>query len=183
MWDYMTFMWRHPNARGLFLQQSKSIGQVTWWPLVCCYHLILAKSLQPWQQSLWGQYGANLGPTGPRRAPCWPHEPCYLGTYIYIYIYIYIYEWWTKLRTLVIYISLKLSKFYWLTGSWRSECDFKNATFNIVFLIDIFRSSYDNAFTWMSQDVTDEKSILVPSGNKPLPEPKLTQFYVAIWRN
>ena len=21
----------------------------------------------------------HLGPTGPRRAPCWPHEPCYLG--------------------------------------------------------------------------------------------------------
>ena len=23
----------------------------------------------------WG----HLGPTGPRWAPCWPHEPCYLG--------------------------------------------------------------------------------------------------------
>ena len=23
--------------------------------------------------------GAHLGPTGPRRAPCWPHEPCYQG--------------------------------------------------------------------------------------------------------
>ena len=28
-----------------------------------------------------GQHGANLGPTGPRWAPCWPHEPCYLGEY------------------------------------------------------------------------------------------------------
>ena len=26
-----------------------------------------------------GQHGAHLGPTGPRWAPCWPHEPCYLG--------------------------------------------------------------------------------------------------------
>ena len=26
-----------------------------------------------------GQHGAHLGPTGPRQAPCWPHEPCYLG--------------------------------------------------------------------------------------------------------
>ena len=26
-----------------------------------------------------GQYGAHLGPTGPRWARCWPHEPCYLG--------------------------------------------------------------------------------------------------------
>ena len=25
-------------------------------------------------------YGARLGPTGPRWAPCWPHDPCYLGT-------------------------------------------------------------------------------------------------------
>ena len=24
---------------------------------------------------------------------------------------------------------------------------------------------------------------LVPSGNKPLPEPKMTQIYVAIWRH
>ena len=23
-------------------------------------------------------YGAYMGPTGPRWAPCWPHEPCYL---------------------------------------------------------------------------------------------------------
>ena len=29
----------------------------------------------------WGQHGAHLGPTGPRWAPCWPHEPCYLVTY------------------------------------------------------------------------------------------------------
>ena len=26
-----------------------------------------------------GQHGAHLGPKGPRWAPCWPHEPCYLG--------------------------------------------------------------------------------------------------------
>ena len=36
----------------------------------------------PWQQSSWGQHGALLGPTGPRWAPCWPHETCYLGTLI-----------------------------------------------------------------------------------------------------
>ena len=29
----------------------------------------------------WGQHGAHLGPVGPRWAPCWPHEPCYLGSY------------------------------------------------------------------------------------------------------
>ena len=31
-----------------------------------------------WQGS-WGQHGAHLGPTGPRWAPWWPHELCYLG--------------------------------------------------------------------------------------------------------
>ena len=30
--------------------------------------------------SSWGQLGAHLWPTGPRWAPCWPHELCYLGS-------------------------------------------------------------------------------------------------------
>ena len=34
---------------------------------------------RPWYQGSWGQHGAHLGPTGPRWAPCWPHELCYLG--------------------------------------------------------------------------------------------------------
>ena len=33
----------------------------------------------PRKQSSWGQHGANLGPIGPKWAPCWPHEPCYQG--------------------------------------------------------------------------------------------------------
>ena len=33
----------------------------------------------PWWQGLWGQHGVHPGPTGPRWAPCWPHELCYLG--------------------------------------------------------------------------------------------------------
>ena len=37
------------------------------------------KTWIPWTQSSWGQHGAHLRPTGPRWAPCWPHEPCYLG--------------------------------------------------------------------------------------------------------
>ena len=27
----------------------------------------------------WDLHGTHLGPTGPRWAPCWPHEPCYQG--------------------------------------------------------------------------------------------------------
>ena len=43
----------------------------------------------------------------------------------------------------------------------RSECDSKNVIFNPVSLIGIFRSSHDNAFRWMPQDLTDDKSTLV----------------------
>ena len=66
----------------------------------------------------------------------------------------------------------------------RSEFDYKNVIFNLVLLIGIFRSSHDNALTWMPQDLTDDKSTgngLVRSGNKPLLEPMLTQFLVALW--
>ena len=37
----------------------------------------LTKKMHPRKQSSWGQHGAQLGPVGPRWAPCWPHEPCY----------------------------------------------------------------------------------------------------------
>ena len=58
------------------------------WSLGCIYeerlikptfNLSLSMPWIPWYQGLWGQHGAHLGPTGPRRAPCWPHETCYLG--------------------------------------------------------------------------------------------------------
>ena len=35
----------------------------------------------PRLQGSWGHYGAHRGRTGPRRALCWPHELCYLGSY------------------------------------------------------------------------------------------------------
>ena len=28
-------------------------------------------------------HGAHLGPTGPRWAPCWPHELCYPGRFFF----------------------------------------------------------------------------------------------------
>ena len=45
------------------------------------YGIQLCHDLQitPWQQGSWGLHGAHLGPTGPRSAPCWPRDPCYLG--------------------------------------------------------------------------------------------------------
>ena len=33
----------------------------------------------PDRKSSWGQHGAHLGPTGPRWAPCWLRELCYLS--------------------------------------------------------------------------------------------------------
>ena len=37
----------------------------------------------------------------------------------------------------------------------------KNVIFNLVLLIGIFRSSHDNALSWMPQDLADDKSTLV----------------------
>ena len=36
----------------------------------------------PRQQSSWDQHWAHLGPVGPIWAQCWPHEPCYQGSYM-----------------------------------------------------------------------------------------------------
>ena len=43
----------------------------------------------------------------------------------------------------------------------RSYHDFKNVIFNLVLLIGIFKSSYDNVLRWMPQDLTDDRSTLV----------------------
>ena len=43
----------------------------------------------------------------------------------------------------------------------RSGYDFKNLIFNLVLLIGILRSLYDNALRWMPQNITDDKSTLV----------------------
>ena len=59
----------------------KSFATIQW-----CYTSVMASKTPhnhppPWYQGSWGQHGAHLGPTGPRWAPCWPHELCYLGTH------------------------------------------------------------------------------------------------------
>ena len=43
----------------------------------------------------------------------------------------------------------------------RFEYDPKNVIFNLVLLIGIFKSSYDNVLRWMPQDLTDDRSTLV----------------------
>ena len=43
----------------------------------------------------------------------------------------------------------------------RSGFNFKSVIFNLVLLIHIFRSSYDNALRWMSWNLSEDKSTLV----------------------
>ena len=57
----------------------------------------------PWQQGSWGQHGAHLGPTGPRWAPCWPHELCYLGWKHFPHYWPFvkgIHQWWIPYTSL-----------------------------------------------------------------------------------
>ena len=51
-------------------------------------------------------------------------------------------------------------KFNSLAPRW-SGCNFKSVIFTLVLLIGIFKSSYDNAISWMPQDFTDDESTLV----------------------
>ena len=62
--------------------QSCEHPTIMWLPLILVWRRRYAISILwklPWWQGSWGQHGAQLGPTGPRLAPCWPHELCYLG--------------------------------------------------------------------------------------------------------
>ena len=77
-------IWCSESRRlGWFIQQRKHIfvsllalcGGGHWWT-----RRVAGDWRHPLiRQGSWGQHGAHLGPTGPRWAPCWPHEPCYLG--------------------------------------------------------------------------------------------------------
>ena len=48
-----------------------------------CQRQMGLKLYIPWERGSWGQHGSHLGPTGPRWAPCWPYELCYLGNLVY----------------------------------------------------------------------------------------------------
>ena len=50
-----------------------------------------------------------------------------------------------------------------------------------LFLLKL--SSDECHWTLLMRDQHGSDNGLVPSGNKPLPEPMLTQIYVAIWRH
>ena len=62
-------------------------------------------------------------------------------------------------------ISLATGKF---------ELNFRYLIFPIIQVIDGGGIFCELSYRWMSLNLTDDKSVLVPSGNKPLPEPMLT---------
>ena len=74
--------------------------------------------------------------------------------------------------------SLALGKFEW---------NFRHAIFKQILVIAGWGISCDIAIIWMSLGFADDQSTLVqglvPSGNKPLPEPLLTQISVNIWHH
>ena len=62
----------------------------------------------------------------------------------------------------------------------------------VIFKLTFFNGGWgisEIALRWMTLDLTDDKSTLaqvnglVPSGNKPLPEPMLIQIYVVKWHH
>ena len=74
---------------------------------------------------------------------------------------------------------------HWPLGKF--EWNFRHVIFKQILVIDGWGISCKTAPIWMSLDFTDESvnigggNGLVPSGNKPLPEPMLTQISVVIW--
>ena len=62
------------------------------------------------------------------------------------------------------------------------EINFRELIFKQILVIDGGSISCEIVLTWTLKDLNiGSGNGLVPSGNKPLPEPMLTQFSVAIW--
>ena len=58
--------------------------------------------------------------------------------------------------------------------------------FQVKLKIDILINSSEIGHRWVPRNPVDDKTVdsgkgLVPSGNKPLPEPVLTQIYMCLW--
>ena len=68
--------------------------------------------------------------------------------------------------------------FYSIVGEW--------LFFQVKLKIDILINSSEIGHRWVPRNPVDDKTVdsgkgLVPSGNKPLPEPVLTQIYMCLW--
>ena len=65
-------------------------------------------TLKPLIARFMGPTWAHLGPTGPRWAPCWPHELCYLGPQWNVWYFAdFRYIFWKENICVFIQISLK----------------------------------------------------------------------------
>ena len=80
-------MWSCQHCQVSLKHNSHSIAQLLWWveSMTCVLlHAIKINALHA-ISSLRARFikptWAHLGPTGPRWAPSWPHELCYLGCY------------------------------------------------------------------------------------------------------
>ena len=82
-WDRKTKMLFTLQVRENHFQEHRaSTSSLLGLRLLRNQHLVsyaLISRCSPWKQGSWGHHGAHLGPAGPRWAPCWPHDPCYLG--------------------------------------------------------------------------------------------------------
>ena len=83
--------WCNLNCYEHVIIKFAHLARVLLWLIQIWYMISPVYSLYKYSHiaSSCGQHGAHLGPVGPRWAPCWPHEPCYLGIFISKVIYCY----------------------------------------------------------------------------------------------
>ena len=90
---------------------------------------------------------------------------------------------WELPTITVIYNSTLIKQLNSLTPG-RCGCNLKSVMFKLISRIDILSISCEIAPRWMPQDLIwwlvniGSGNGLVPSGNKPLPEPMLTKIFV-----
>ena len=122
---------------------------------------------------LWGQHGAHLGPTGPRLAPCWPHEACYLGSrtcYGLWSLHYYYQLLWGKNMSMQRWQNNLMRLFrqspcsvigvmhednvLWIIHWVRPTCRYSRSTNNTE-CYECERRRTKNAMGWRSQDLSD----------------------------
>ena len=90
----------------------------------------LLRTLEIWdnfdtkKQDSWGQHRAHLGLTGPRWAPCWPHDFCYLGSYHGTAVTRIISWYCTQYCSCRIELQsyLEFSSYRWVVGIFLENC-------------------------------------------------------------
>ena len=83
------YNWMHVLDR---LRWLHCIGTLSWMPLLYSLNVIVRIGMYYTRTVAiyLHEYpnikvrGATMEPTGPRKVPCWPHEPCYMGMTIAI---------------------------------------------------------------------------------------------------